>query len=169
MIFALTSAAASASQNLTAHFIDVGQGDSILLQFNEKSILIDGGPAHTYPALRERILHLPANARRFDLLVITHVDADHIEGVIRLLMDAEALHCQFDRIWFNGRDQLNAVPDPAGQPLGALQGEILGMLIADYEARTGTRCGTSTSHAGRRASTARTARCPWWICRATAG
>lgn len=71
--------------------------------------------------------------------MITHVDADHIEGVIRLLLDAAALHCRFDRIWFNGRDQLNAVPDPAGQPLGALQGEILGMLIADYEARTGTR------------------------------
>ena len=32
----------------------------------------------------------------------------------RLLLDAEALNCRFDRIWFNGRDQLNAVPDPAG-------------------------------------------------------
>ncbi|WP_341650011.1 hypothetical protein [Thauera humireducens] len=58
--------------------------------------------------------------------------------MIRLLLDAEALHCRFDRIWFNGRDQLNAVPDPAGEPLGALQGEILGVLIADYEARTGS-------------------------------
>lgn len=114
-------------------WIEYGNGHDI------HRILIDGGPAHTYPQLRERILHLPANERRFDLLVITHIDADHIEGVIRLLLDAEALNCQFDRIWFNGRDQLNAVPDPAGEALGGVQGEILGMLIADYENRTGTR------------------------------
>jgi hypothetical protein len=100
-------------------------------------ILIDGGPGHTYPALRERILHLPAEERCFELLVITHIDADHIEGVVRLLQDAQALNCTFERVWFNGRDQLNQVPDPAGEPLGALQGEMLGMLIADYEAWLG--------------------------------
>lgn len=100
-------------------------------------ILIDGGPAHAYPALRERMLHLPPDERRFELLVITHVDGDHIEGVVRLLQDAEALRCRFERIGFNGREQLNRVFDPAGAPLGALQGELLGMLIADYEQRTG--------------------------------
>lgn len=112
-------------------WIEYGAGDHV------HRILVDGGPAHTYPALRERILHLPADRRHFDLLVITHVDADHIEGIVRLLQDAPALGCRFDRIWFNGRDQLNQVPDPAGQPLGALQGEMLGVLIADYEAAAG--------------------------------
>ena len=128
---------------LRIEMLPAAHGDCLWIEYGSGTavhrILIDGGPAHAYAALRERILHLPAGERRFDLLVITHVDADHIEGVIRLLIDAEALHCRFDRIWFNGRDQLNAVPDPAGRPLGALQGEILGMLIADYEARTGTR------------------------------
>lgn len=128
---------------LRIEMLPAAHGDCLWIEYGNGAtvhrILIDGGPAHAYPALRERILHLPASERRFALLVITHVDADHIEGVIRLLLDAQALHCQFDRIWFNGRDQLNAVPDPAGHPLGALQGEILGMLIADYEARTGTR------------------------------
>lgn len=112
-------------------WIEYGQGRDI------HRILIDGGPAHAYPALRERILHLPAEERRFELLVITHIDADHIEGIIRLLLDAETLNCRFDRIWFNGREQLNAVPDPAGEALGSLQGEILAMLIADYQTRTG--------------------------------
>nr|WP_242946893.1 hypothetical protein [Clostridium haemolyticum] len=28
---------------LTIHYIDVGQGDSILVQFNEKNLLIDAG------------------------------------------------------------------------------------------------------------------------------
>ena len=123
--------------------LPAAHGDSLWIEYGSgrdvHRILIDGGPAHAYPALRQRILHLPAAERRFDLLLITHIDADHIEGIIRLLLDAEALDCHFDRIWFNGRDQLNAVPDPAGEALGGVQGELLGMLIADYEQRTGTK------------------------------
>lgn len=122
--------------------LPAAHGDCLWIEYGHGQevhrILIDGGPAHTYPALRARILHLPAGGRRFDLLVITHVDGDHIEGILRLLQDAQALGCRFDRIWFNGRDQLNQVPDPAGRPLGALQGEMLGMLIGDYEKETGT-------------------------------
>ncbi|MET0101609.1 MAG: hypothetical protein ABW078_07765 [Sedimenticola sp.] len=114
-------------------WIEYGTGEQV------NRILIDGGPAHTYPKLRERILHLPPDKRHFDLLVITHIDADHIEGVLRLLQDAPVLGCTFDRIWFNGSDQLNRVPDPAGQPLGATQGEMLGVLIADYESNAGKR------------------------------
>ncbi len=122
--------------------LPAAHGDCLWIEYGSGGtahrILIDGGPAHAYPALRERILHLPADHRRFDLIVITHIDAEHIEGIIRLLLHAEALACRFERIWFNGRDQLNAVPDPAGEPLGGVQGEFLGMLIADYEQRTGT-------------------------------
>jgi beta-lactamase superfamily II metal-dependent hydrolase len=114
-------------------WIEYGAGDTV------HRILIDGGPGHTYPALRERILHLPADRRRFDLLIVTHIDADHIEGIVRLLLDAEALGCDFDRIWFNGREQLNEVEDLAGRPLGAAQGEYLSLLIRDYEQRTGRR------------------------------
>lgn len=122
--------------------LPAAHGDCLWIEYGDaahpRRILIDGGPGRTYPNLRARILQVPKAERRFDLLVITHIDADHIEGVVRLLQDAEALGCIFDRIWFNGRDQLDQVPDPAGQPLGALQGELLGMLIADYEHRTGT-------------------------------
>jgi len=121
--------------------LPAAHGDCLWIEYGTGNrvhrILIDGGPAHTYTALRERILHLPAEDRHFDLLVITHIDGDHIEGVIRLLQDAPLLQCHFDRIWFNGRDQLDQVPDPAGAPLGAVQGEMLGMLIADYEASSG--------------------------------
>jgi len=121
--------------------LPAAHGDCLWIEYGtgqqSRRILIDGGPAHTYSALRERILHLPADDRHFELLIITHIDGDHIEGVIRLLLDAEVLKCRFDRIWFNGRDQLNKVFDPAGAPLGAVQGEMLGMLIADYEDRAG--------------------------------
>lgn len=122
--------------------LPAAHGDCLWIEFGNpdrpRRLLIDGGPGRTYAALRARVLQVPAAERQFELLVITHIDADHIEGVIRLLQDAEALGCTFERIWFNGRDQLDQVPDPAGQPLGALQGELLGLLIADYERRTGS-------------------------------
>jgi len=121
--------------------LPAAHGDCLWIEYGTgreaHRILIDGGPAHTYPRLRERILHLPADDRRFDLLVVTHIDADHIEGIIRLLRDAQTLGCRFERIWFNGRDQLDAVPDPAGEPLGATQGEYLGILIDDYQQAVG--------------------------------
>jgi len=123
--------------------LPAAHGDCLWIEYGTGAdvhrILIDGGPSHTYPTLRERILHLPKDDRNFELLIVTHVDADHIEGIVRLLQDSESLGCSFKRIWFNGRDQLNKVPDAAGEPLGALQGEYLGILIADYEARTGEK------------------------------
>lgn len=124
--------------------LPAAHGDCIWIEYGERDddvhrILIDGGPAHTYPVLLDRIRRLPVGHRRFDLLVITHIDADHIEGAIRLLQDAARLQLTFDRIWFNGQPQLNQVPDPAGPPLGAAQGEVLGMLIGDYQARTRSR------------------------------
>lgn len=128
---------------LTLEMLAAAHGDCLWIEYGSgqqvRRILIDGGPAHTYPALRERILQLGADDRRFELLIVTHIDADHIEGVVRLLQDAPALGCHFERIWFNGREQLNQIFDPAGAPLGAVQGELLGMLIADLEAQTGRK------------------------------
>jgi hypothetical protein len=123
--------------------LPAAHGDCLWIEYGNaadiRRILIDGGPAHTYPSLRERILHLPEDERNFELLMVSHIDGDHIEGIVRLLQDAEALKCNFKRIWFNGRDQLDEVPDPAGESLGALQGEYLGVLIADYESRMGKK------------------------------
>ena len=83
-IFALVSPAVAA-ENLTAHFIDVGQGDSILLQFNEKSLLIDGGPPEMGPRLEEYLR--AQNITRLDLLILTHPHDDHIGGLIAVLED----------------------------------------------------------------------------------
>ena len=83
-IFALTSPAL-ASQNLTAHFIDVGQGDSILLQFKDKSLLIDGGPSEMGSRLEEYLRR--QNVTRLDLLILTHPHDDHIGGLIAVLED----------------------------------------------------------------------------------
>lgn len=46
-------------------------------------MLIDGGPIGSYEALESRIAALPANERLFELMVLSHVDTDHIEGMVR--------------------------------------------------------------------------------------
>jgi competence protein ComEC len=65
--------------------LDVGQGDSILLQGNHGArVLIDGGPDPNVLLTRldERI---PAWDRRLDLLVLSHPHEDHAAGLPLLL------------------------------------------------------------------------------------
>ncbi|HRO59931.1 MAG TPA: MBL fold metallo-hydrolase [Burkholderiaceae bacterium] len=66
-------------------------------------LLVDTGPGKTWPALRQRLTELPVDAagrRRIDLLVISHIDHDHIGGISRLLADDE-LKIDYGDIWFN--------------------------------------------------------------------
>lgn len=131
--------------------LPAAHGDSLWISYGEggevRNILIDGGMRYTYDKLRQRILTLPQGHRRLELLVITHVDADHIEGCIRLLQD-EALGLEIGEIWFNGQPQLDALPDPVDDQLGPEQGEFLGALIRQYEEACG-RPVWNTSFAGQ--------------------
>lgn len=67
-------------------FIDVGQGDAILVQLSSgANVLIDGG-------LEERVLSSDLRSRgvRFiDAVVVSHPDADHIGGLEGALEDCE--------------------------------------------------------------------------------
>ena len=84
LLILAVSSAALASENLTAHFIDVGQGDSILLQFNGKNILIDGGTQDMGPRVETYLRDHGVSS--LDLLVSTHPHEDHIGGLITILM-----------------------------------------------------------------------------------
>ncbi|MEK7151342.1 MAG: ComEC/Rec2 family competence protein [Patescibacteria group bacterium] len=68
---------------LHVHFLDVGQGDAIFIDFKGKQVLIDGGPNNK--VLQELGRVMPFNDRSIDLLVLTHPDADHINGLIEVL------------------------------------------------------------------------------------
>ena len=66
-------------------FLDVGQGDAILIRAPDgRQILVDGGPS---PAalLDELGAVLPFWDRSLDLVVLTHGDADHVSGLVPLL------------------------------------------------------------------------------------
>jgi competence protein ComEC len=65
--------------------LDVGQGDAILIETPAgHRILVDGGPSG--PALMQALGRvLPHDARRIDLLVLSHGQDDHVTGFVELL------------------------------------------------------------------------------------
>lgn len=64
-------------------FLDVGQGDAILLQSGTQQILIDGGPDAT--VLQRLGEELPWFDRRIEVVVATHPDQDHIAGLVHVV------------------------------------------------------------------------------------
>lgn len=82
------------SNNTYIKMLDIGQGDSILLHFNKKSILIDTGGVYSYKNNEAdgKIFYniiLPAfkslGIGKLDYLIITHGDADHMGEAIQLI------------------------------------------------------------------------------------
>jgi beta-lactamase superfamily II metal-dependent hydrolase len=112
---------------LSLEMLPAAQGDALLIQWGTRRephhMLVDAGPLGTYPAVHDRIADLGANPD-LELLVVTHIDGDHIEGVIRLLQDRHALGLRIGDVWFNGWPQL-----PRTDRQGPDYGEMVGALI----------------------------------------
>ena len=143
----------------TIEALDASEGDCLLVHHGTPDdpahTLIDGGPARTYNrALAPRLRDLRAALGRGDrdpltltLVVLTHIDDDHVAGLLKLfealadardarqpaLVDvAELWHNAFDDLV--GRDQVEAalrylerlpVDDPHGTVAGTRQGRDL--------------------------------------------
>jgi len=109
---------------INIELIQAAQGDCIWIEYGEDvdslhRILIDGGTTGTYKHLKIRIEALAPDKRHFDLLVITHIDADHIAGILKLF-EADDLGVTFEDIWFNGYQHLGR-----NNVRGVMQGEAL--------------------------------------------
>ncbi|GGK03628.1 MBL fold hydrolase [Lentibacillus kapialis] len=97
--FFISSPVVDAEQqpSMDVHFIDVGQGDSILVETpSDKNILIDGGP----PGAGKKVIAFleEQNVDKLDLLIATHPDIDHIGGLIDVMKSVEV-----DRIMDTGK------------------------------------------------------------------
>ena len=65
-------------------FLDVGQGDAILIQTpDQQNILIDGGPDKNIIYKLDK--YIPFNHRQIDIMIATHADLDHITGLTETL------------------------------------------------------------------------------------
>ena len=74
----------AARDGLKVYFFDVGQGDSIFIETeNKKQILIDGGPSNS--VVNNLAEAMPFWDRTIDLVILTHPDKDHIAGLPEVL------------------------------------------------------------------------------------
>jgi beta-lactamase superfamily II metal-dependent hydrolase len=79
-----------ADGNLTVHFLDVGQGDSILLEYNGKAMLVDAGERDQGQVV-SAYLH-DQGISSIDYVVATHPHSDHIGGMDEVLNSFQAGH-----------------------------------------------------------------------------
>jgi CHAT domain len=99
-------------------------GDCLWIEYGDpkqpRRIVIDCGAASTAKILAGRINGMPDPLEMF---VLTHIDADHINGVLPLFED-RALNIRCEDIWFNGWRQINGF-------LSVAQGEAFSDLLED--------------------------------------
>ena len=76
------------SNNFTIYFIDVGQGDSILITtVYRKNILIDGGGSENFDVGEQTLLPylLDRGVTKLHYCIISHFDTDHVGGILSIL------------------------------------------------------------------------------------
>ena len=86
---------AYSSTDVMVYYIDVGQGDSILIKVENKTILIDGGPR----AASTTVLNFlsDVNVTNINFMVATHPHEDHIGGLMAVMQSI-----QVDAVLYNG-------------------------------------------------------------------
>ena len=77
-------------KEMKVHFIDVGQGDSILVQVNYKSLLIDSGPKDEKDKLTKYLNLL--NISQFDYVIATHPHEDHIGNMSYIINNYKVIN-----------------------------------------------------------------------------
>lgn len=102
-------------------------GDCLWIEYGDPNapsrVLIDAGPAGTWKNLAPKLASLPVAERHFELLVCTHVDADHITGVLTILSKNEH-EARYDDVWFNGWKHMTEEVE-----YGPAQGERLSSIL----------------------------------------
>lgn len=126
-------------------------GDCILISFadNDKTvnILLDGGIPRTYNReLKNLVDDLKVKGQVIDLLIVTHIDDDHIGGIKAMFSDADFDRSIIKKAWFNSGKILskhfNTQEDPARDvqivmsdttDMSVRQGITLERALADTE------------------------------------
>ena len=107
--------------------LPAGHGDCLWIEYGDAAethrLLVDCGTQPTAAELRRRVESLPENDRHFELLVMSHIDADHIGGVLPFI-GAVKRGMQFGDVWFNGWRHLSG-------RLGSKQGEMFSSALQD--------------------------------------
>ena len=96
--------------------LPASEGDGLILTYGEteaslRHIVIDGGRKATWPKLLKALAAIADRGETVELMVLSHIDADHIDGALEMAEAAE-LPIVPAAVWYNGFDQLKAMPKP---------------------------------------------------------
>lgn len=113
------------------------EGDCFLISIGKErktNILIDGGFAETYnDYLKPRLISMAENGEELNLVIVTHVDADHIEGIIELFKEngtaENPLIIPIKEVWHNSYRHLNSLKQK-GKELSSNEEGILSGIIS---------------------------------------
>lgn len=96
--------------SMTVRFLKAFHGDCIFITITsegeEERILIDGGPAATFSSgvqgeLRNLLLELEEQNKKIDLVILTHIDDDHIGGLIKAFEAKDGITKLAKKVLFN--------------------------------------------------------------------
>ncbi len=89
-------------------YLDVGQGDSIYLQLQGRHYLIDGGSSNVKQVGKYRILPFlkAKGVSRLDGIFISHMDEDHMSGILELLELTAKGEYKIDTLYLTKHDSL---------------------------------------------------------------
>ena len=98
--------------DICIQMLPAGSGDCIYIEFTNANfrMLIDGGYVKTYQDfLKNFLIKLKKDGKRLNLVIVTHVDDDHINGIKALLRENGTSEnpniIGINEIWFNGLKQ----------------------------------------------------------------
>lgn len=87
---------------------NAGNGDCVSIQTKTNFVLIDGGTAQSFENWKDKVV---GQFEKINLLIITHIDNDHTNGIIKLL-EADG-RPEIEQVYFNGVEQLFSKLDDA--------------------------------------------------------
>ncbi|MBI4286626.1 MAG: DNA internalization-related competence protein ComEC/Rec2 [Chloroflexi bacterium] len=83
-VIAVLTAANMPDGRLRVSFLDIGQGDAILVQQGSRQVLVDGGPSPQAINLQLGKV-MPFWDRTIELVILTHPHSDHLAGLLEVL------------------------------------------------------------------------------------
>jgi len=84
-------------------FLPALNGDSIFIKIDDYLMLIDGGYVNTYREfIKPELMRMNSQGISLNHVVVTHIDKDHISGVIKLIIEnLKTPFVKIDNIWHN--------------------------------------------------------------------
>ncbi len=133
--------------------LPASEGDCLIISYGAdeaagslRHVVIDGGRKKTWPHLQSALTAIAARGEALELLMLSHIDADHIDGLLELAA-TEHLPLIPRAVWYNSYDQLKGLVPPGGlQPQGARIADAYTKALAAKGWKLNTEFGGKAIH-----------------------